>query len=326
MSSITTRSIPSSAAPGRSPLRRRAAPPRHGPRARLRAQPHGHRAGATIPGGSTSSRGDRRRPPRSGSTSTGAPRRSSCMARCCCPFLGDHYGRVLARGELRPALRPRRGDARGLVSRAPVPARSADLSGGAGRAARRAPRPPQPRPARARARRPGVAARRRGGRRRATRAGGGGRQPAARAGARRARALRPALDRCPRDSLSGGATPPLVCTRCSSVSTGAWPSGRSPPTRSTTGASSTSTTWPACASSARRSSSTSTGWSLRLIAEGRLDGLRIDHVDGLFDPRGYCRRLADAAGAASGSWSRRSSPPTRRCATGRSRARPATTS
>ena len=34
----------------------------------------------------------------------------------------------------------------------------------------------------------------------------------------------------------------------------------------------------------------------RLIAEGRLDGLRIDHVDGLFDPRAYCRRLADGAG------------------------------
>ncbi len=36
--------------------------------------------------------------------------------------------------------------------------------------------------------------------------------------------------------------------------------------------------------------------ALRLVAEGRLDGLRIDHIDGLFDPRGYCRRLADAAG------------------------------
>lgn len=29
----------------------------------------------------------------------------------------------------------------------------------------------------------------------------------------------------------------------------------------------------------------------RLYAEGLLDGLRIDHVDGLADPRGYCRRL-----------------------------------
>lgn len=30
---------------------------------------------------------------------------------------------------------------------------------------------------------------------------------------------------------------------------------------------------------------------LRLYAEGLIDGLRIDHVDGLADPRGYCRRL-----------------------------------
>lgn len=29
----------------------------------------------------------------------------------------------------------------------------------------------------------------------------------------------------------------------------------------------------------------------QLIAEGLIDGLRIDHVDGLADPRGYCRRL-----------------------------------
>jgi len=30
---------------------------------------------------------------------------------------------------------------------------------------------------------------------------------------------------------------------------------------------------------------------LRLYAEGLIDGLRIDHVDGLADPRGYCRKL-----------------------------------
>lgn len=30
---------------------------------------------------------------------------------------------------------------------------------------------------------------------------------------------------------------------------------------------------------------------LRLYAEGAIDGLRIDHVDGLADPRGYCRKL-----------------------------------
>ena len=30
---------------------------------------------------------------------------------------------------------------------------------------------------------------------------------------------------------------------------------------------------------------------LRLYAEGVVDGVRIDHVDGLADPRGYCRKL-----------------------------------
>jgi (1->4)-alpha-D-glucan 1-alpha-D-glucosylmutase len=34
----------------------------------------------------------------------------------------------------------------------------------------------------------------------------------------------------------------------------------------------------------------------RLIGAGQLDGLRIDHVDGLFDPRSYCRRLAEGVG------------------------------
>src|SRR3546814_14478618 len=29
----------------------------------------------------------------------------------------------------------------------------------------------------------------------------------------------------------------------------------------------------------------------RLISEGRLQGIRLDHVDGLFDPAGYCRQL-----------------------------------
>ncbi len=40
---------------------------------------------------------------------------------------------------------------------------------------------------------------------------------------------------------------------------------------------------------------------LRLYAEGLIDGVRIDHVDGLADPRGYCRKLRrrlTSAGAA----------------------------
>ncbi|MFI8461286.1 malto-oligosyltrehalose synthase [Kitasatospora sp. NPDC085464] len=42
------------------------------------------------------------------------------------------------------------------------------------------------------------------------------------------------------------------------------------------------------------------GVLLRLHAEGVLDGFRIDHPDGLADPRGYLRRLAAATGGASG--------------------------
>ena len=37
---------------------------------------------------------------------------------------------------------------------------------------------------------------------------------------------------------------------------------------------------------------------LGLVAEGLIDGLRIDHPDGLADPRGYLRRLATATGGA----------------------------
>lgn len=37
---------------------------------------------------------------------------------------------------------------------------------------------------------------------------------------------------------------------------------------------------------------------LTLIAQGRIHGLRIDHIDGLFDPRGYCERLQREAAKA----------------------------
>jgi len=39
---------------------------------------------------------------------------------------------------------------------------------------------------------------------------------------------------------------------------------------------------------------------LRLLSEGKIQGLRIDHVDGLFDPLAYCRRLRDRAREATG--------------------------
>ena len=86
---------------------------------------------------------------------------------------------------------------------------------------------------------------------------------------------------------------------------------------------------------------------LRLIAEGKVQGVRLDHIDGMYDPRGYCQRLlsrvadvlaesrdgerpeidARAAAGRSTCWSRRSSPATRACArTCRSPAPPATSS
>ena len=34
---------------------------------------------------------------------------------------------------------------------------------------------------------------------------------------------------------------------------------------------------------------------LRLIAEGKVEGVRLDHIDGLYDPRGYCQRLLSRA-------------------------------
>ena len=36
---------------------------------------------------------------------------------------------------------------------------------------------------------------------------------------------------------------------------------------------------------------------LRLYLEGLIDGVRVDHVDGLADPPGYCRHLRAPAGA-----------------------------
>jgi len=32
-----------------------------------------------------------------------------------------------------------------------------------------------------------------------------------------------------------------------------------------------------------------------MVADGSIQGLRIDHIDGLFDPREYCERLQGAA-------------------------------
>src|SRR5262249_7196963 len=44
---------------------------------------------------------------------------------------------------------------------------------------------------------------------------------------------------------------------------------------------------------------------LQLIGAGKIDGLRIDHIDGLYDPAGYLHRLQRRIGAATGTdWPR----------------------
>ena len=79
------------------------------------------------------------------------------------------------------------------------------------------------------------------------------------------RQLRPAWTTCSRPVL-----PPGVLA------------GRAP-TRSITGGSSTSTTWPRW-HGARGRLRGRARLVLRLVAEGKVDGLRIDHPDGLYDP------------------------------------------
>ena len=66
---------------------------------------------------------------------------------------------------------------------------------------------------------------------------------------------------------------------------------------------------------------------LRLVAEGVVDGLRVDHPDGLADPAGYLSALAAGAGGCRPtSGSRRSSTSASRSGPGRCRARSATRS
>ena len=67
------------------------------------------------------------------------------------------------------------------------------------------------------------------------------------------------------------------------------PTGGSRPTRSTTAASSTSTTWPPCRMERPEVFEQTHALTLRLLAEGKVAGLRIDHPDGLYDPEQYFR-------------------------------------
>ena len=172
---------------------------------------------------------------------------------------------------------------------------------------------------------------RNGGRRRArARAGAEGR---ARGAARRAtpEVARAHRRRGSRASTAARATGELATARCADPAPAlagrrisAWP-----PTTSTTAASSTSTNSPGCAWSCRRCSTTRTA-GVRPARDGVLDGLRIDHIDGLLDPKAVLLQRLREQRADAGLLPRRREDPgarTRRCArTGRSRARPATNS
>ena len=74
-----------------------------------------------------------------------------------------------------------------------------------------------------------------------------------------------------------------------------------PPGCSTGDASSTSPTWPRCASRCPRCSTTSTpscgdGSPMTTSASRVVQGVRVDHVDGMVDPEGYLERLRDLVG------------------------------
>ena len=93
-----------------------------------------------------------------------------------------------------------------------------------------------------------------------------------------------------------------------------------------TAASSTSTSSPACASRTPEVFEETHAQGARARrATGLVDGLRIDHPDGLAEPARVPRAAARARRRRT-SGSRRSSSPASSCATGRSRARPATSS
>ena len=75
--------------------------------------------------------------------------------------------------------------------------------------------------------------------------------------------------------------------------------------KSTTAASSTSTSWPRSAWRIRRSSSARMRSPSSCCARGCVDGFRIDHVDGLYDPGDYLQRLQARAQRARGRTSTR---------------------
>ena len=62
-----------------------------------------------------------------------------------------------------------------------------------------------------------------------------------------------------------------------------------------------------------------------MLESGEIDGLRIDHIDGLFDPKAYLEALRGTSRSPFYLVVEKTSAPTKRCGRiGRSRGRPAT--
>ena len=325
-SSTTPGSTPSSAATtATAACSRRSTRRRPGPAARHRAQPHGHRpAGQPLVVGRARERAGQlvRRLLRHRLGPAGA----QAAPRVLLPILGDHYGRGPRgrRAAARATTAGRSSSATTTTRSRSRPARSTTSCAEAAAARRRRTSWPSGRRARriaactpSRTDRPRRVASATATRRcslgrldapvHGDAGGGGGRRRRARGGQRRRR---------------------RASTPCSSARTTGWPSGGRPARSSTTAGSSTSTTLVGL----RVEDDEVFDDTHRLVLvdwrrRGVVDGLRIDHVDGLRDPAGYLRPAAAAPHRTRGSWSRRSSSagealPRR----GRSPARPATTS
>ena len=311
--------------------------PRHGPDARHRAQPHGRarRRQRVV------ARRARERPGlalrATSSTSTGSPPTPELPGKVLLPVLGDHYGECSSAASCSCSSRPRRGELRAALLRArfPIdprdypradpgaPSQALPAQAAADAAALRSSAATRSRTCRARdARRASARAERdaRQGRAqaRSSRAGAP-HEPALRAGDRgvrrgaerpRRRAAR-ASTRCTRCSRPG--LPPRLLARGRRRDQLPALLRHQRPRRAAHGERRgvRGHAPPACS---------------RWRPSGKVDGLRIDHPDGLYDPAHYFERLQlryatrwpsgsrdGAAARRSTSWSRRSWPRTSAC-------------
>ena len=219
------------------------------------------------------------------------------------PVLGDHYGRVLdaGRAHARARRRPASSSATSTTCSRWRPGRwTALLADAAARAGRRRPRLPghaPPAPAARDAHRPG----RRG---RAPPRQGGAAPPARPAARRAARPRRPRVDAAVADAQRRRRR---ASTPCSSSRTTAWPTGARPSAELDYRRFFDINTLVGLRVEDPRCSTTPTSWSCAGCAEGVVDGLRVDHPDGLRDPERLPRPPGARPRPARGSWSRRSS-------------------